>query len=108
MSKKAKLWFFLVHLSQNHILAVTTRDELTPNGKHVTGRQLEVPTPCGENSAFHHIAFLEASQLERIQFNAQDIQANRNAMGKAKNNNLGLFEMTYLLPDIYQLLCDER
>ena len=42
-----------------------TRDVLTPNGKNVTGRQLEVPTPNGEHRAFHHIVTLEAPELER-------------------------------------------
>jgi hypothetical protein len=59
---------------------------LTPNGKNVTGRQLEVPTPGGEHNAFHHIVSLEASELERNRLNTEDMQADRNARRKAKSN----------------------
>jgi hypothetical protein len=86
MSKRAKHGPSQCKLSPNHTSTVTTRDVLTPNGKNVTGRQLEVPTPGGEHRAFHHIVPREASEVERNRFNAQDMQADRNARRKAKSN----------------------
>ena len=45
-----------------------------------------MPTPGGEHNAFHHIVPREASEVERNRFNAQDMQADRNARRKAKSN----------------------
>jgi len=72
--------------SPSNTSTVTTRDVFTPNGKNVTGRQLEVPTPNGEHRAFHHIVPLGASELERNRLELQDMQADRNARRKAKRN----------------------
>ena len=86
MSKRARFGPSQCKLSPGQTSTVITRNVLTPNGKNVTGKQHEVLTPGGEHNAFHHIVPREASEVERNRFNAQDMQADRNARRKAKSN----------------------
>ena len=75
-------------LSPNETSALIKRSVLTPKGMNVAGMQHEVPTPGGKNKAFHNVAPLGVTEVERKRLRAEHKQADRNSRKKAKSNTM--------------------